>query len=324
MKFIKRAVSIITTLTICSSLCCSVFAAEYEKEVTMGQLEDEMVEYVEKTYPEIEYGTEEYINFLSEQLMGDTDENIVDKENYYDLMLYANQYIYELDKVQLLLDEGDIFEYPESERDLTPSEVRERADSREAEYISKHEEKDHNVMQISNSYDADAAADYALEWCEGRNPEYNSHLKDCTNFVSQCLVAGGIDMEYPRTIPNGIYDTTSYWYSTWYYEGSVRMYNESSSFIGVQALCDYLEDNGICYDTMISTAAGLDDVQDEASIGDIIQLKYAGGDYSHSIIITGGRKGNLRYSGHTNNRNNVKLSTLEDTGISRYRTIFLS
>ena len=65
MKFIKRAVSIITTLTICSSLCCSVFAAEYEKEVTMGQLEDEMVEYVEKTYPEIEYGTEEYINFLS-------------------------------------------------------------------------------------------------------------------------------------------------------------------------------------------------------------------------------------------------------------------
>lgn len=163
MKFIKRAVSIITTLTICSSLCCSVFAAEYEKEVTMGQLEDEMVEYVEKTYPEIEYGTEEYINFLSEQLMGDTDENIVDKENYYDLMLYANQYIYELDKVQLLLDEGDIFEYPESERDLTPSEVRERADSREAEYISKHEEKDHNVMQISNSYDADAAADYALE-----------------------------------------------------------------------------------------------------------------------------------------------------------------
>ena len=58
----------------------------------------------------------------------------------------------------------------------------------------------------------------------------------------------------------------------------------------------------------------------------VLEILYSlsGGDYSHSIIITGGRKGNLRYSGHTNNRNNVKLSTLEDTGISRYRTIFLS
>ena len=46
----------------------------------------------------------------------------------------------------------------------------------------------------SQTYNAEAAADYAREWCNKRNPRYETYSKDCANFVSQCLIAGGLDL----------------------------------------------------------------------------------------------------------------------------------
>ncbi|WP_161908803.1 amidase domain-containing protein [Emergencia sp. 1XD21-10] len=47
------------------------------------------------------------------------------------------------------------------------------------------------------------------------SPAYESYLKDCTNFVSQCLVAGGKNMVKPSNYKDlgSMYGTTSYWYS---------------------------------------------------------------------------------------------------------------
>lgn len=50
-------------------------------------------------------------------------------------------------------------------------------------------------------------------FCYKRNPEYNSYSSDCTNFVSQAIHSGGSMVVTPNKIQNGIYDTTSYWYS---------------------------------------------------------------------------------------------------------------
>lgn len=48
----------------------------------------------------------------------------------------------------------------------------------------------------SNSgYDRDAAVSYANDWAEDANPKYTNYIDqggDCTNFVSQCLYAGGM------------------------------------------------------------------------------------------------------------------------------------
>jgi len=47
------------------------------------------------------------------------------------------------------------------------------------------------------AYDSAAAVAYAEQWWNGRNPHYNDYNEsggDCANFVSQCLIAGGLDL----------------------------------------------------------------------------------------------------------------------------------
>ncbi len=47
----------------------------------------------------------------------------------------------------------------------------------------------------SSSYNPDAAAQYAETWWNSRNPSYHDYGDyDCANFVSQCLIAGGLDL----------------------------------------------------------------------------------------------------------------------------------
>jgi len=47
------------------------------------------------------------------------------------------------------------------------------------------------------AYDSAAAVAYAEKWWDGRNPayyDYSDEGGDCANFVSQCLIAGGLDL----------------------------------------------------------------------------------------------------------------------------------
>lgn len=45
------------------------------------------------------------------------------------------------------------------------------------------------------NYDREAAADYSNEWWNDLNPDYDiTYDADCANFVSQCLIAGGLDL----------------------------------------------------------------------------------------------------------------------------------
>jgi hypothetical protein len=58
-------------------------------------------------------------------------------------------------------------------------------------------EVDFTVAGISYIYDPQAAVNYANTWWNGRNPiyhDYSSEGGDCANFVSQCLIAGGLDL----------------------------------------------------------------------------------------------------------------------------------
>lgn len=79
-----------------------------------------------------------------------------------------------------------------------------------------------------HKYNATSAAKYARRWGESRNPKFEDFRSaDCTNFVSQCLLAGG----KAKTIPDDAMkkyckSTTKYWYmigpfgrycNIWYY-----------------------------------------------------------------------------------------------------------
>ena len=58
-----------------------------------------------------------------------------------------------------------------------------------------------SIAYASSSYDVQAAVNYAETWWDGRNPAYYDYVGyDCANFVSQCLIAGGLNLgAYPNT-----------------------------------------------------------------------------------------------------------------------------
>ena len=79
-------------------------------------------------------------------------------------------------------------------------------------------------------YDRNAACQYAATWAMHRNPAYYDFSRlggDCTNFVSQCLFAGG-------GIMNGT--PTFGWY---YYD----LQHRSPAWSGSRYLCSFLQTN---------------------------------------------------------------------------------
>ena len=69
----------------------------------------------------------------------------------------------------------------------------------------------------ASGYDAAAAVSYAKSWALSRNPQYTSYDSDCANFVSQCLVAGGLPTDYNWSYNNGkAYWTRADWLLEWF------------------------------------------------------------------------------------------------------------
>lgn len=115
-------------------------------------------------------------------------------------------------------------------------------------------------------YDRGAAVDYARRWALSRNPafyDFSDIGGDCTNFVSQCIYAGAGVMNYTK-------DTG------WYYISSS---DRTPSWTGVEYLYDFLINNNSVGPYAIEVP------QNEADIGDVIQLGRADGDLYHSLLI---------------------------------------
>ena len=116
-------------------------------------------------------------------------------------------------------------------------------------------------------YDRSAAISYAREWAFRRNPrflDFSDIGGDCTNFVSQCIYAGSGVMNFTPVFG-------------WYYLSSS---NRTASWTGVEYLYNFLTANeGV-------GPFGREVGEDEAEIGDVVQLGDAEGDFYHTIIIT--------------------------------------
>ena len=116
-------------------------------------------------------------------------------------------------------------------------------------------------------YHPEAAVAYAHEWAFGRNPKYGDFSDmggDCSNFVSQCLIAGGAVMNTAR-------DTG------WYYHS---MNDRAAGWSGVPFLFKFLTTN------RGRGPFGHVVPLEETQLGDIIQLRFAGkADFSHSLLI---------------------------------------
>lgn len=115
-------------------------------------------------------------------------------------------------------------------------------------------------------YDRAAAVHYANTWWDSYNPAYPRFDVDCTNYVSQCLRAGGAPMwGYPNR-EKGWWIGGGTWSLSWSTSHSLRWYLAGSTR-GLTA-------------TQVSSA-------DQLDLGDVIVYDFQNdGRFDHSTIVT--------------------------------------
>ena len=132
-------------------------------------------------------------------------------------------------------------------------------------------------------YNRQAAVDYANTWWDRHNPQFPAFQDDCTNFISQCLYAGGAPM---RGMPNrsqgwwmvGLPERWSY---SWSVAPSLRWYLETST-------------KGLMATRVYSIS--------ELELGDVIFYDFTGdGRIDHSTIVTRIEEGIPYVNAHTMN-----------------------
>lgn len=145
-----------------------------------------------------------------------------------------------------------------------------------------------------NMYNRKKAIDYAYAWWNKRNPMFYNFDKlggDCTNFISQCLYFGEIQMNTYST--NG-----------WFYHNS---YSRSPSWTGVEEFYNFATNNKSNFGPKVKVVT-----ISEIEIGDIVQMKQTGNRYHHNLLITKITKKNslinIFVTCHTNDAKDKKLS----------------
>lgn len=102
------------------------------------------------------------------------------------------------------------------------------------------------------SYDRRAAVQYAERWWNSYNPAFESFSDDCTNFVSQCLYAGGAPMWGAPIRERGWWYEDNNWSFSWSVAHSLRWYLSGSTkgLTGkeVERVEQLLPGDVICYD----------------------------------------------------------------------------
>ncbi|NLT58307.1 MAG: amidase domain-containing protein [Clostridiales bacterium] len=117
------------------------------------------------------------------------------------------------------------------------------------------------------TYDRERAIQYAKSWALRRNPSYADFSLmggDCTNFISQCLYAGGGVQNYTPTMG-------------WYYNS---LSSRAPAWSAARFLYRFLKANRSV--GPVAREVGKSGLQ----IGDLIQLENESGVY-HSLIVTG-------------------------------------
>ena len=266
--------------------------------------------YIKKNYPKIKIDSQEYIEFLSEQLILDKDESLLKQEKYQEMMAYASLYVIN----------PDDFINSENRNENGKRKVwsaYSAIEKQENAEIDEVEDSSASSTGLSTSKSISYARKYALN---PNTPAYPSLSSDCTNFVSQCIKAGGKKFTYApsyKTKPER-YETTKYCYSYHYTSTNpYHRYKQSTSFIRVSDFYTYWKNKGA---TVIS-CKNRSTLQDKAKLGDVVQLskKNSSGKmaYYHTIIITGGKKGDWKYSGRTNNVKDASVSKIASTNSFR-------
>lgn len=144
------------------------------------------------------------------------------------------------------------------------------------------------------SYDRLAAVKYAERWWNSYNPEFERFAVDCTNYVSQCLLAGGAPMRGAPVREAGWWYKNNNWSFSWSVAHSMRWYLSGST-------------QGLKGKSVESA--------DELQPGDIICYDFQGdGRWDHNtIVVAKDANGMPLVNAHTDNSRNRYWSYEDST-----------
>ncbi|MEH7117959.1 amidase domain-containing protein [Neobacillus vireti] len=137
-----------------------------------------------------------------------------------------------------------------------------------------HQEMEPNLLaleqqeeRLSYEYNRLKAVQYAERWWNSYNPAYKKFQNDCTNFISQCLHAGGAPMRgYPKR-DAGWWLQNQNWSYSWAVAHTLRLYFGNSKS-GLRA-------------KEVSSP-------EQLLLGDVICYDFEGdGRFNHNTIVTG-------------------------------------
>ncbi len=148
-------------------------------------------------------------------------------------------------------------------------------------------------LSVNSGYNRENAATYARTYALSHNQEYEYLKQNCTNFVSQCLYAGGIPM-----VPNGATwpFTDKEDASNWFYLAATTIlgYDDdwvSHSFSYAPTFYEHWGPSKMRAYQVVEYESGADALNDIDFLmnylkkGDVIQLRDSSGNIHHTIII---------------------------------------
>ena len=152
-------------------------------------------------------------------------------------------------------------------------------------------------MILVKPYIRERAVNYAETWALRRNPlflNFAGRGGDCTNFTSQCLLAGSCTMDFTPDFG-------------WYYRTAD---DRAPAWTSVAFFYDFLTGSPV----FAAENAGIGPFgrevrAREVELGDFIQLADEEGDYYHTLIVTGFEPNDFLICAHTDDSLNRRLST---------------
>ncbi len=152
-------------------------------------------------------------------------------------------------------------------------------------------------MLTELSYNRTFAVEYARRWALSRNPlfaDFTGIGGNCTNFVSQALLAGASVMDFTPTFG-------------WYYRS---IDDRAPAWSSVESLYDFLTGSGDFEGMALQGPYGAQaQSRAQVEVGDIIQLARASGDFYHTLIISDIRGNEIYVCAQSDNALDRPLST---------------
>lgn len=193
--------------------------------------------------------------------------------------------------------------------------------------------EDCRVVDVNpeDGYDVQKAVAYARTYAFENNPEYGLFEYNCTNFVSQCLVAGGIAMQGEPEISEkkrwNISTGKTEWYSTseMCKTDGLTHYSMSETFIKTDKFFKYFTEE-LGYEFTVYDNTHSDNIRcyEEMAVGDVLVLYNDDGTIAHLGLVSGIGDKNAYYCGNTAERRDLSVFTINEETYSKIGILHMS